>query len=51
MLAQQQCCEAMITDGTRTVLLMLESQIDIDYDLILSATKIGAEAKEAMLKS
>lgn len=50
MLPPQQCCEAVITDGTYTVLLMRESQIDIDYYLMLSAMKIGGEAKEAVLK-
>jgi hypothetical protein len=43
ILAPEQCCEAVISDGT--------SQIDIDYDLMLSAMKIGGEAKEGVLKS
>jgi hypothetical protein len=51
ILAPEQCCEAVISDGTYTILLMRESQIDIDYDLMLSAMKIGGEAKEGVLKS
>ena len=47
MLVPQQCCEAVITDGTYTILLIRESKIDIDYDLMLSAMKIGGEAKES----
>ena len=51
MLAPHQCCEAVIADGTYMILLMRESEIDIDYDIMLSAMKIGAEAKEAVFKS
>lgn len=47
MLAPQQCFEAVVADNTYTVLLMRESQINIDYELLLSAMKIGVEAKEA----
>jgi len=43
MLAPQQCCEAVIANGTYTILLMRESEIVIDYDLALSAMKIGVE--------
>lgn len=45
MLAPEQCYEAVTADGTYTVLLIRESEIDIDYELVLSA-KIGLEAKE-----
>jgi len=41
----------MIVDETYTILLTRESQINIDYNLMLFAMKIGDEAKEAMLKS
>ena len=50
MLAPHQCCEAAITDGTYMVLLMRESDLYIYSDVILSAMKIGGEAKEAVLK-
>ena len=46
MLAPQQCYDAAITDGTYTILLMRESDINIDHEPLLSAMKIGIEAKE-----
>ena len=46
MLAPQQCYEAVIADGTNTILLIRESEIDIDYDLLLSAMRIGVRVKE-----
>lgn len=44
MLAARQCYEAAITDGTLTILMMRESDIDIDYDLVFSTMQIGVEA-------
>ena len=44
MLATRQCYDAAIADGTRTILMMSESDIEIDYDLVLSTMKIGVEA-------
>ncbi len=46
MLAPQQCYDAVIADGTYTILLIRESEIDIDNELLLSAMGIGIEAKE-----
>ena len=46
MLAPQQCYDAAIADGTYTILLMRESEINIDCEPLLSAMKIGIEAKE-----
>ena len=46
MLAPQQCYDAVIADGTYTILLIRESEIDIDNELLLSAMDIGIEAKE-----
>ena len=46
MLAPQQCYDAAITDGTYTILLMRESDINIDHEPLLSAMKVGIEAKE-----
>lgn len=46
MLAPQQCYDAAIADGIYTILLMRESEINIDYEPLLSAMKIGIEAKE-----
>ena len=46
MLAPQQCYDAAIIDGTYTILLMRESDINIDHEPLLSAMKIGIEAKE-----
>ena len=46
MLAPQQCYNAAITDGTYTILLMRESDINIDHEPLLSVMKIGIEAKE-----
>ncbi len=46
MLAPEQCYEAVVTDNTYTVLLMRESEISIDYELLLTAMKIGTESKE-----
>ena len=46
MLAPQQCYDTAITDGTYTILLMRESDINIDHEPLLSAMKIGIEAKE-----
>ena len=46
MLAPQQCYDAAITDGTYTILLMRESDVNIDHEPLLSAMKIGIEAKE-----
>ena len=46
MLAPQQCYEAVIADGTYTILLIQESEIDIDTELLLSAMNIGIEANE-----
>ena len=46
MLALQQCYDAVIADGTYTILLIRESEIDIDNELLLSAIDIGIEAKE-----
>ena len=45
MLAPQQCYDAVIADGGYTILLIRESEINIDYELLLSAMKIGIEAK------
>lgn len=44
ILAARQCYEAAIADGARTSLMMRESDIEIDYDLVLSAMKMGVEA-------
>ena len=49
MLAPYQYCEAAITDRTYIILLMRELDFYINYDFILSAMKIGGEAKEAVL--
>ena len=49
MLAPQQCYDAAITDGTYTILLMRESDINIDHEPLLSALKIGIKAKEQVL--
>ena len=46
MLAPQQCYDAVIADGTYTILMIRESEIDIDNELLLSAMDIGIEAKE-----
>ena len=46
MLAPQQCYDAVIANGTYTILLIRESEIDIDNELLLSAMDIGIEAKE-----
>ena len=46
MLAPQQCYDAAMTNGTYTILLMQESDINIDHEPLLSAMKIGIEAKE-----
>lgn len=46
MLAPEQCYEAVIADSTYTIFLMRESETNIDYELLLSAMKIGHEAKE-----
>ena len=46
MLAPQQCYDAVIADGTSTILLMQESEINIDYELLLSAMEIGIDAKK-----
>ena len=49
MLAPQQCYDAAIVHGTYTILLMRESDISIDHEPLLSAMKIGIEAKEQVL--
>ena len=41
--------DVAITDGTYTILLMRESDINIDHEPLLSAMKIGIEAKEQVL--
>jgi hypothetical protein len=46
MLAPQQCYDAVIADGTYTILLIRESEIAIDSELLLSAMDIGIEANE-----
>ncbi len=46
MLAPQQCYDAVIADSTYTILLIRESEIDIDNELLLSAMGIGIEVKE-----
>ena len=46
MLAPQQYYNTVIADGTVTILLIRESEIDIDNELLLSAINIGIEAKE-----
>lgn len=46
MLAPEQCYEAVIADNPYTIFLMRESEINIDYELLLSAMKIDHEAKE-----
>ncbi len=46
MLAPQQCYDAIIADGTYTIRLIRESEINIDNELLLSAMDIGIEAKE-----
>ena len=46
MLAPEQCYEAVIVDSTYTIFLIRESDINIDYELLLSAMKIGHEVKE-----
>ena len=46
MLAPQQCYDAVIADGTYTILLIRESEIAIDSELLLSAMNIGIEANE-----
>lgn len=51
MLAPEQCSEAVTADGTYMVLLIRESEIVIDYELVLSAMKIGLEAKELASRS
>ena len=43
---QQQCYDAVIADGTYTILLIRESKIDIDIELLLSAINIGIETNE-----
>ena len=46
MLAPQQCYDAVIAGGTYTILLIQESDINIDLEPLFSAMKIGTEAKE-----
>jgi len=45
MLAPQQCYNAVTADGTYTILLMRESEINVSYESLISATDIGIEAK------
>ena len=51
MLAPQQCYDAVIADGTYTILLMRESEIDIDYELLLSAIEIGSKQRSKVVDS
>ena len=44
MLAARQFHEAAIADETRTRLMTRQSNFEIDYDLVLSAMKMGIEA-------
>ena len=46
ILASQQCYEAIIDDGTYTVLVMREPESNIDYEVLLFAMKNGLKAKE-----
>jgi len=49
MLTQQQCYDAVIADGTYTILLSRESEIAIDSELLLFAVDLGIEANERSL--
>ena len=44
MMTPRDCYQALVADGTYTILLLRESELDINNDLLLSAMKVRIDA-------